>query len=73
MTPTPSAVGYEAAAFYRFRAPYGADQDKRIEWNPSWQWEGYGYGAVFVLLTGKETQHEAAAKIGLAHSRGNVA
>lgn len=39
---TPAAVGYEAAAFFRYRARFGADVDNHIEFYPSWQWKGYG-------------------------------
>ena len=39
---TPTAVGYEAAAFFRYHARFGADVDNRIEFFPSRQWEGYG-------------------------------
>jgi hypothetical protein len=39
---TPAAVGYEAAAFYRYRGMYGADQSNKIEYYPSWQWDYYG-------------------------------
>lgn len=35
---TPQKVGYNAAAFYRYRAPWGGDQDRKIEVMPSDQW-----------------------------------
>ena len=35
---TPTAIGYEAAAFYRYRARTGAADSKKIELYPSSQW-----------------------------------
>ena len=35
---TPTAIGYEAAAFWRYRGRFGADVDSAIEFHPSWQW-----------------------------------
>lgn len=35
---TPTAIGYEAAAFYRYRARLGSDVESKIEFYPSWQW-----------------------------------
>jgi hypothetical protein len=34
----PTAIGYEAAAFYRYRARLGADVTCKIELYPSSQW-----------------------------------
>lgn len=38
---TPTVVGYNAAAFYRYRAIYGAEVDNKIEQYPSDQWGLY--------------------------------
>ena len=35
---TPPSIGYEAAAFYRYRARLGADVESKIEYWPDWQW-----------------------------------
>lgn len=35
---SPTAIGYEGAAFYRYRARLGAEFENRIEFEPSWQW-----------------------------------
>ncbi|ETD85824.1 hypothetical protein U703_02345 [Rhodobacter capsulatus YW1] len=35
---TPTAIGYPAAAFYRYRARLGADVESRIEMCPTSQW-----------------------------------
>lgn len=37
----PTTVGYEAAAFWRYRGSYGADTCSKIERYPSSQWEYY--------------------------------
>ena len=38
---TPSNIGYEAAAFYRYRSRLGADVENKIEMYPSSQWGQY--------------------------------
>ncbi len=38
---TPTAVGHEAAAFWRYRGRFGADTSSKIEPDPSWQWGLY--------------------------------
>jgi len=35
---TVTAIGYEAAAFYRYRARLGADVESKIEMLPTSQW-----------------------------------
>lgn len=35
---TPTAIGYEGAAFYRYRARLGAEFENKIELYPSSQW-----------------------------------
>ena len=64
---TPTRVGYECAAFVKYRVPYGADQDRRIECNPSWMWgiqseEAYQYRS-FKSLTYQQYHTWLAEKL----------